>query len=59
MLAVVDAVVMLVVASSLARVLRIGVASMIRYRAKLDDPKDAVAMLATAGLNRNLLQWYS
>jgi len=47
-LAIVGAVVMLVVGSSLARAFGIvGVASLIRYRAKIDDPKDAVVMLAT------------
>ena len=47
-LAVVGAVVMLIVGSSLARAFGIvGVASLIRYRAKIDDPKDAVVMLAT------------
>jgi hypothetical protein len=47
-LAVVGAVVMLIVGSSLARAFGIvGVASLIRYRAKIDDPKDAVVMLTT------------
>ena len=47
-LAVVGAVVMLVVGSSLARAFGIvGAANLIRYRAKIDDPKDAVVMLAT------------
>jgi len=47
-LAVVGAMVMLVVGSSLARAFGIvGVASLIRYRARIDDPKDAVVMLAT------------
>ncbi|HEY5619301.1 MAG TPA: DUF4956 domain-containing protein [Vicinamibacterales bacterium] len=47
-LAIVGAVVMLIVGSSLARAFGIvGVASLIRYRAKIDDPKDAVVMLAT------------
>lgn len=50
-LAVVGALVMLVVGSSLARAFGIvGVASLIRYRAKIDDPKDAVVMLATLSL---------
>jgi hypothetical protein len=52
-LAIVGAVVMLIVGSSLARAFGIvGVASLIRYRAKIDDPKDAVVMLAclTVGL---------
>ena len=45
-LAVVGAVVMLIVGQSLARAFGIvGVASLIRYRAKVDDPKDAVVML--------------
>jgi hypothetical protein len=45
-LAVVGAVIMLVVGSSLARAFGIvGVASLIRYRSKIDDPKDAVVML--------------
>ena len=47
-LSIVGAVVMLIVGSSLARAFGIvGVASLIRYRAKIDDPKDAVVMLAT------------
>jgi hypothetical protein len=47
-LGIVGAVVMLIVGSSLARAFGIvGVASLIRYRAKIDDPKDAVVMLAT------------
>ncbi|MBI2189209.1 MAG: DUF4956 domain-containing protein [Acidobacteria bacterium] len=47
-LAIVGAVVMLVVGSNLARAFGIvGVASLIRYRARVDDPKDAVVMLAT------------
>lgn len=46
-LAVVGAVIMLVVGASLARAFGIvGVASLIRYRSKIDDPKDAVVMLA-------------
>jgi hypothetical protein len=52
-LANVGTVVMLIVGSSLARAFGIvGVASLIRYRAKIDDPKDAVVMLAclTVGL---------
>jgi hypothetical protein len=45
-LAVVGAVIMLVVGASLARAVGIvGVASLIRYRSKIDDPKDAVVML--------------
>jgi hypothetical protein len=53
MLAIVGAIVMLIVGSSLARAFGIvGVASLIRYRTKIDDPKDAVVMLAclTVGL---------
>ena len=51
MLAIVGAVVMLIVGSSLARAFGIvGVASLIRYRAKIDDPKDAVVMLASLTL---------
>lgn len=47
-LAIVGGMVMLVVGSSLARAFGIvGVASLIRYRARIDDPKDAVVMLAT------------
>ena len=47
-LAVVGAVIMLVVGASLARAFGIvGVASLIRYRSKIDDPKDAVVMLCT------------
>lgn len=46
-LAIVGAVVMLVVGVSLARAFGIvGVASLIRYRAKINDPKDAVVMLS-------------
>jgi hypothetical protein len=48
MLAMVGAMVMLVVGSNLARAFGIvGVASLIRYRARIDDPKDAVVMLST------------
>jgi uncharacterized membrane protein YhiD involved in acid resistance len=47
-LAVVGAVIMLVVGSSLARAFGIvGAANLIRYRAKVDDPKDAGVMLCT------------
>lgn len=46
MLAVVGAVIMLVVGTSLARAFGIvGIASLIRYRSKIDDPKDAIVML--------------
>jgi uncharacterized membrane protein YhiD involved in acid resistance len=47
-LAIVGAVIMLVVGASLARAFGIvGVASLVRYRAKVDDPKDAGVMLST------------
>jgi uncharacterized membrane protein YhiD involved in acid resistance len=47
-LAVVGAIVMLVVGSSLARAFGIvGAAGLVRYRAKIDDPKDAAVMLST------------
>ena len=50
-LAIIGAVVMLIVGSSLARAFGIvGVASLIRYRAKINDPKDAVVMLATLSM---------
>jgi Domain of unknown function (DUF4956)/MgtC family len=46
-LAVVGSVIMLIVGASLARAFGIvGVASLIRYRSKIDDPKDAVVMLS-------------
>jgi hypothetical protein len=46
MLAIVGAVIMLVVGQSIARAFGIvGVASLIRYRVKIDDPKDAIVML--------------
>ncbi|MEQ1757565.1 MAG: MgtC/SapB family protein [Vicinamibacterales bacterium] len=45
-LAVVGAVIMLVVGASLARAFGIvGAANLIRYRAKIEDPKDAAVML--------------
>ena len=51
MLAVVGALVMLIVGASLARAFGIvGVASLIRYRSKIDDPKDAVVMLCALGV---------
>lgn len=53
LLSIIGAVVMLIVGASLARAFGIvGVASLIRYRTKIDDPKDAVVMLAslTVGL---------
>jgi len=47
-LAVVGALVMLVVGSSLARAFGIvGAAGLVRYRAKIEDPKDAGVMLST------------
>ena len=50
-LAIVGATVMLVVGSSLARAFGIvGAANLIRYRAKIDDPKDAVVMLSTLSM---------
>lgn len=46
-LAVVGALIMMVVGASLARAFGIvGAASLIRYRSKIDDPKDAVVMLS-------------
>lgn len=46
-LAVVGALVMLVVGASLARAFGIvGAASLVRYRSKIDDPKDAGVMLS-------------
>lgn len=46
-LAIVGALIMLVIGSSLARAFGIvGAANLIRYRAKIDDPKDAVVMLS-------------
>jgi uncharacterized membrane protein YhiD involved in acid resistance len=51
LLAVVGALVMMVVGSSLARAFGIvGAAGLIRYRAKITDPKDAGVMLATLGV---------
>jgi uncharacterized membrane protein YhiD involved in acid resistance len=50
-LAMVGALVMLVVGASLARAFGIvGAANLIRYRAKVDDPKDAVVMLSALGV---------
>jgi uncharacterized membrane protein YhiD involved in acid resistance len=47
-LAIVGAVVMLVVGASLARAFGIvGAAGLVRYRSKIDDPKDAGVMLST------------
>ena len=51
LLSVVGALVMMVVGSSLARAFGIvGAAGLIRYRAKIEDPKDAGVMLATLGV---------
>jgi uncharacterized membrane protein YhiD involved in acid resistance len=50
-LAVVGAVVMLVVGQSLARAFGIvGAAGLVRYRAKIEDPKDAAVMLSTLAI---------
>lgn len=50
-LALVGALVMLVVGASLARAFGIvGAASLVRYRAKVDDPKDAGIMLSCLGI---------
>jgi uncharacterized membrane protein YhiD involved in acid resistance len=50
-LSVVGALVMLVVGSSLARAFGIvGAAGLVRYRAKVSDPKDAGVMLSTLGI---------
>ena len=50
-LAVVGSVVMIVVGASMARAFGIvGAASLVRYRAKVNDPKDAGVMLATLGI---------
>jgi uncharacterized membrane protein YhiD involved in acid resistance len=51
LLAIVGAIVMIVVGQSLARAFGIvGVASLVRYRAKISDPKDAGVMLACLGI---------
>jgi hypothetical protein len=56
-LAVVGALVMIVVGASLARAFGIvGIASLIRYRAKIEDPKDAGVMLAALGVGFWLVQ---
>jgi uncharacterized membrane protein YhiD involved in acid resistance len=48
---VVGAIIMLVVGASLARAFGIvGAASLIRYRSKIGDPKDAVVMLSTLSI---------
>ncbi len=50
-LAVVGALVMMVVGSSLARAFGIvGAAGLVRYRAKIEDPKDAGVMLSTLAI---------
>jgi uncharacterized membrane protein YhiD involved in acid resistance len=50
-LAVVGSMVMLIVGASLARAFGIvGAASLVRYRAKIDDPKDAGVMLSTLAI---------
>ena len=50
-LAIVGALVMLVVGSSLARAFGIvGAAGLVRYRAKIEDPKDAGVMLSTLAI---------
>jgi len=50
-LAVLGAVVMLVVGASLARAFGIvGATGLVRYRAKIEDPKDAGVMLSTLGI---------
>jgi uncharacterized membrane protein YhiD involved in acid resistance len=50
-LAIVGSVVMLVVGASLARAFGIvGAASLVRYRAKISDPKDAGVMLSTLAI---------
>lgn len=51
LLAVIGAVVMLVVGSSLARAFGIvGAAGLVRYRSKIEDPKDAGVMLSTLAI---------
>src|SRR4029079_19416182 len=59
-LGIVGAVVMLVVGSSLARAFGIvGAAGLVRYRARIDDPKDAGVMLSTlaVGLAAGVGTW--
>lgn len=59
-LAVVGALVMIVVGSSVARAFGIvGTAGLVRYRAKVEDPKDAGVMLATLaiGIATGVGQW--
>ena len=51
LLAVVGGLLMMVIGESLARAFGIvGVAGLVRYRAKIEDPKDAGVMLGTLGL---------
>src|SRR4029450_3996108 len=50
-LALIGSLVMIVVGSSLARAFGVvGAAGLVRYRAKVDDPKDAGVMLTTLGV---------
>jgi uncharacterized membrane protein YhiD involved in acid resistance len=50
-LAILGAMIMIVVGTSLARAFGIvGAAGLIRYRSKIGDPKDAVVMLSTLGI---------
>lgn len=50
-LAIVGALVMMVVGTNLARAFGVvGAAGLVRYRAKIDDPKDAVVMLTTLAI---------
>jgi len=50
-LAIVGALIMIVVGASLARAFGImGAASLVRYRAKISDPKDAAVMLVALGV---------
>jgi len=65
-LAIVGALIMLVVGASLARAFGIvGAANLIRYRSKIDDPKDAVVMLSAlavglaAGVGLFVLAFFS
>jgi hypothetical protein len=59
-LALIGALVMLIVGASLARAFGVvGVAGLIRYRAKIDDPKDAGVMLATLAIGLSSgVGWY-
>ena len=51
MMAIVGSLVMLIVGASLARAFAIaGTAGLVRYRAKIDDPKDASVMLASLAI---------